>query len=232
MEVFSKVYGQKILSFEDYIYHNSIKIDKLWEKHNCDMIASCIVPGTDFLDIGANIGLISLAVKNSVTDGGKIHCFECDNKAFNMLCYNTHEHKNILLYNFGLYDKHSVGHMTVNTSNFGCNHFHSTMQETFDYKHNENAPVVQQNTIYFSLIPLDFVKDLFTNRVSVIKIDVEGLEYNVLKGAREVILKHKPVIFIEIFKVNYEKVLELLCEYGYNKGQKLEGIEDYVFYAT
>jgi hypothetical protein len=55
------------------------------------------------------------------------------------------------------------------------------------------------------------------------KIDVEGFEYFVLLGARNLILKYKPIIFIEIWDVNREKIFNLMSnEYGY----QLEWIEE------
>jgi hypothetical protein len=102
------------------------------------------------------------------------------------------------------------------------------MDETFEYKHNEGVQLKRNNKTFFSLVPLDFLKDTFTNRITVMKIDVEGLEYHVIKGAKEVILEHKPVIFVEIFEQNYQKVCDLLSEYGYDEGQYLVN-EDYVF---
>ena len=78
------------------------------------------------------------------------------------------------------------------------------------------------------MLPLDFLKDTFTNKISVIKVDIEGLEYHFLIGAKEVILQHRPIIIIEIFKQNKLKVDELLTEYGYT-GNYI-GKEDYIYY--
>jgi FkbM family methyltransferase len=226
MQVYSKVYGQVIATFDDYIFKNSIEMDKQWEEHNCSVISSHMKPGTDFIDIGANIGLVTLGVKN-VT--GNIHCFECNTETFNFLKHNTSTRDNVILYNFGLSDKHTLGTMAVNEYNQGCNHFDSTLDETFEYEHTKNNKNLKKNNkLFFSLVPLDFMKDTFTNKISVIKIDVEGMEYHVLKGAKEIILKHKPALLVEIFAVNKKKVHDLLQEYGYTRVEYL-GNEDYLF---
>jgi FkbM family methyltransferase len=223
MEVFSSVYNQVLATHCDYIYEHSIKIDALWEQKLCDLIVQHVEPGTDFLDIGANIGLVTLGVRKSVT--GTIHCFECDNQTFNFLRYNTRLYDNIKLYNFGLSDKHNVGSMSTNSYNQGCNLFSSTLDETFKYAHSTSFSVCDK--VFFSLAPLDFLQDTFTNKISVIKIDVEGFEYHVLKGARNVILQHRPVLLVEIFPVNIDKVFRLLEEYGYS-GHHVQN-EDYIF---
>ena len=46
----------------------------------------------------------------------------------------------------------------------------------------------------------DVVSGLHLNRVDFVKIDVEGLEFEVLKGMDEVISKYQPVVFCEIYK--------------------------------
>jgi FkbM family methyltransferase len=54
--------------------------------------------------------------------------------------------------------------------------------------------------------------------VSLIKIDVEGMEQQVLKGAENTILKHKPHIFAEAAtKDEFEKIYTYLWPLGYRK---------------
>jgi FkbM family methyltransferase len=226
MEVYSNVYQQFLATHNDFIYKHSIAVDRLWEENICKLIIDHLEPGTDFIDIGANIGLVTLGVRKSVT--GTIHCFECDNQTFNFLRYNMREHNNIKLYNFGLSDKHNIGSMAVNSYNFGCNHISSTLDETFEYDHNKtNTNLIKNDKVFFSLVPLDFLRDTFTTPISVIKIDVEGLEYHVLKGAHDILLKHRPVIIIEVFAINRTKVDKLLSSYGY-RGEYI-GNEDYIY---
>ena len=51
------------------------------------------------------------------------------------------------------------------------------------------------------------VIELNLDNISVIKIDVEGFELEVLTGALETIRKNKPVIILEIWPDNKEKYL-------------------------
>jgi FkbM family methyltransferase len=39
---------------------------------------------------------------------------------------------------------------------------------------------------------------------SVIKIDVEGHEFDVIKGAESIIATHKPALYIRVFSANKE----------------------------
>ena len=51
---------------------------------------------------------------------------------------------------------------------------------------------------------------------SLIKIDVEGWEEQVLRGGMDTILKYKPRMYIEIWPKQYEKISDILWrEMGY-----------------
>ena len=62
------------------------------------------------------------------------------------------------------------------------------------------------------LYPLCLTK---TDRVNLIKIDVEGHEFDVLEGARLLIEKNKPIILIEVFKKNKNKLMNWCFENNY-----------------
>ncbi len=129
---FSNIYNQNIMSFKDYIYDNSIKMDVLWEDYICNFIYNNIDENMDFLDIGANIGLISISVNNKCKLNKKninIHCFECDIENFLCLKYNTFNHNNIYIYNIGLADKFKFCNMYTNFYNRGCNSIIKSMDE-------------------------------------------------------------------------------------------------------
>ncbi len=77
---------------------------------------------------------------------------------------------------------------------------------------------IEVNTINLD----DYYESQNIKKVSLIKIDIEGAEFNALKGARRLILKDKPIIAIEYNRPtalransSVEEVHELLLSYGY-----------------
>lgn len=213
---FSDVYGQEIVGYDDFIFKNVKIQNTLWEEDICNIIVDNLKNNTEFIDIGANIGLISLAVNKIANEKGKtisnIHCFECDINTFTMLNHNVFNINNIVkLYPFALADRSQLCLMSTNHYNKGCNFIYSTCH--FESTCNYNYPFIPLSNDYDKIkyipsIPLDDIRYQFSN-IGVIKIDVEGFEYFVLLGAKETILKHKPVIIIEIWDFNKDKIVDL-----------------------
>ena len=75
-------------------------------------------------------------------------------------------------------------------------------------------------------IPLDSIQ--FSEKIDLIKIDVEGHEIETLEGARETIYKHKPVIVIESFNKK-EEVDNFLIPMGYELVDTIRKGEDYIY---
>jgi FkbM family methyltransferase len=53
-------------------------------------------------------------------------------------------------------------------------------------------------------------------KIKLIKIDVEGHEFNVLKGAKKIIELHRPIIIIEVFKNKKKQLEEYVTNNNYN----------------
>lgn len=236
MIVYSAVYKQNIQTEIDYIFQNSILQNLIWEKNICDSICIHYVENTDIIDVGANIGLISIGAQRVAEESGilfkNIHCFECNHNNFEKLAFNTAIHDNIHLYNFGLADSQKIGSMAFNQYNNGCSFINKTIDkcESKEYIHDiSNIKTLdKQERIFISLIPLDSIIELFQTRVSIIKIDIEGFEYFFLLGAKLFLEKHRPKLIIEIMPEHYEKINGLLLSYEYCIYEQL-GNENYIY---
>lgn len=79
-----------------------------------------------------------------------------------------------------------------------------------------------------SLVTLDSVFRM--RRVSMLKIDVEGHELGVLEGAKNVLIRDKPLIFVELLtEENFLTVNSYLNQFGY-QGKDL-GVRNFLFYV-
>ena len=244
--LFSPIFNQQIKGKVDYIYSNSVITNELFDIEVCKTIIEYATPDSDIIDIGANLGLVTLGIKrllelNNAENNyiNRFHCFECNDDTFSYLKYNTSAHNDIILYNFGLSDAPQIANMEINSYNYGCN----MIKEIYDNSNNGveileydfqkiNKHTITEKKMFISLMPLDLFYNVFEKKISVRKIDVEGMEYKVLLGAKKLIEKHKPTIVVEIFDENIVKINKLMKSYNYiNKGliPKKYISQDYLF---
>jgi FkbM family methyltransferase len=134
-----------------------------------------------FIDIGANIGGWSFIVAQK---GFEVHSFEPSPKAFSVLNERTKKFPTVHAFPYAIGDQDTIGRMgTSALSNSG------TMDEE------NNLP--GGGTINVSVHKLD---SLNLKNVGVIKIDTEGYETPILRGAKETIAKFKPRLVIEVHR--------------------------------
>lgn len=179
-----------------------------WERVVCNTLAQQYVPGTDVIDVGANLGLNSIGMhrRNSVT--GTIHMFEPQHDVFTALRYNA-RHIPAMLYNMSVADSVRMLSFEQVYGNIGG----TPLQGLGGAISSPFALPVSARSTHVLAVPLDAFS--FPNRVSVIKIDVEGAELSVLMGAQQLVAKHRPAIVIEVWQQNRESVFGQLRKMGY-----------------
>lgn len=189
----------------DDLIQRMISCGHFFEEHELVLISKYIPRNAVILDIGANIGNHSLYFA-SKCHSARIYSFEPVPETFDILKKNVelnHMTDVIKPINIGLSDTITTGKITRFASN------------------NIGATVVQKSKDgSITLNKLDNI-DIPEGRVDFAKIDVEGHEQLVLKGAVETLKKYKPVIFIEIWTENFEKVDLFLRNLGYEMKERL-----------
>lgn len=187
-----------------------------WEKELGSQFIKNIQEGSTFLDIGANIGYHSLFVAALLKGTGKVYSFE----PLSHLCKQLHESielnnfQNIEICNFGLAEKDGEHILHIRDENTGGSSL-LDLPEMEKFKVKETEKVILKNL------------DAFlggASKVDVIKIDVEGYEYEALKGAEGVLKNSHPVIFMEFSPVFYiqensekpQKLISFLKDLGYS----------------
>lgn len=131
--------------------------------------------GDTVIDVGAYIGDHTIAYARAVAHTGTVHAFEPNYRAFQCLEYNMKKHPQVKIYQCGIGDKH--GTMGVVSENL--NHGMAYMSG------DGNIPIIT-------------IDSMNLKKCNFIKIDVEGMELAVLKGAEKTIDRCKPKLLIEI----------------------------------
>ena len=162
------------------------------------------------IDIGANIGLWS---KDLSKYFDKLVCFEPNSFCQNFLKKNINMHKS-KIYTCALGEKDETKDLFVHSSNSGAS---SLINRTkLGYKE-DNSPIFGEfpkdtpkiNTLIKKLDSFEF------ENINFIKIDVQGFEFNVLKGAYHTLKNNKPVLCIEEDNPENSLTLPFLRELNY-----------------
>ena len=157
-----------------------------------------------FIDVGANIGKYTIKIGNSLKMNGRVISFEPENDNFEMLKKNTklNNLKNTTLINKALSDKKGKLKLYLAKGNLG----HHSLVEKVGEKYEE----VEVDTLD------NILKELKISKVDLIKIDVEGAENLVLKGALETLKNSHPKIVFEAWDKNHlDKIKEVLEPLNY-----------------
>ena len=192
----------------------SINMDGRYENENLILLEKFInekIPNSDeeiALDIGANIGNHSIFFSKYFK---KVFAFEPNPKTYDLLLINSKliSQKKIVPYNFGLSNNNGNLSLKSNPSNIGASRIISLPTNQ-----------LKNNITNIKVKIADEIKSIQTEKISFIKIDVEGHEINALKGAENIIKSNKPIIVFEQqakeIKNQSSEVIEYLTTLNYN----------------
>lgn len=145
--------------------------------------------GQTAIDVGANLGLFTLLMAHRVGREGRVHAFEPNPQIFSRLTAhvlkNTFE-KTVTLHRTAVSDRN--GALTLFT--YPRHHGLSCIVPRPDLPHEATE---------VNAVTLDALFEAGEIRTpSFVKIDVEGAELLVLKGARQLVERCRPVIIVEV----------------------------------
>ena len=142
------------------------------------------------LDVGANIGLTAL-VLSQICPRGQIAAIEPLPRSFKYLKRNVSEAGaiNLKIFNFALGSSEGSVLMQGHPSNFACSFIADNYRIPGSDHFSQEVPVRRLDEA-FSELSLD--------RLDFMKVDVEGFELEVFRGAREILNTYKPIVFLEM----------------------------------
>ncbi len=173
-----------------------LRMGRPWEPHVLRELARYLAPGDTALDVGAHIGSVTVPMARMVGPEGTVYAFEPQRKIYRELVYNLelNEIANAIPLRFAL------------SSRAGIVEMDAVVERDGRVSVGEGGDAVEARTI-----------DSFGfSDVALMKIDVEGHEADVLRGAERTIDASHPVIVIEIWEENRVSVMPILEDYGYS----------------
>ncbi|MGB5823286.1 MAG: FkbM family methyltransferase [Proteocatella sp.] len=167
------------------------------------------------VDIGANIGNHTVYFAK-ICKAKQVYSFEPQKNIFDILQKNLEINNisnKVKLYNMGVGKEHFYASIDVlDTNNYGMSKINKM-----------NKGSVEINSLDSLLL-----KEV--DSVDMIKIDVEGMELDVLNGAKEILKKYKPIIYIEAgTNREFDGIVNHLKQYQYNPIYRFNATPTYLF---
>lgn len=223
-KVFTFYYENEVIrmyipkSNDDAVQTPILQFGTFFEIQNLEKIRKYINCGSFVLDAGANIGNHTVYF-SKICGAKKVYAYEPLKPVYDMLC------KNVELNNINNVECHNIA-LGERSGRASIEEFHSSNLGGTSFKEDTNGKFVLTSLDEQSFENLDFCK-----------IDVEGHQLKLLKGAEKTLAKFKPALWIEMLstenfgKNDLEELIKpkkLLEEYGYVLKEQLTNI-DYIY---
>ncbi len=169
--------------------------------------------GVVAVDCGANIGVHTIEWARLMHDWGRVLSFEAQEKVFYALAGNV-AINNCL----NVVARHSaVGSVCGMIEVPEPNYLIPSSYGSLELKQGPTNEYIGQEIDYAKTqqVPIVTIDSLNLDRLDFLKIDVEGMEEDVLAGAAKSIERHKPIMLIEIIKSDRQGIGTFLDAIGY-----------------
>ena len=171
----------------------SIWLAGVYEVVTTNFLKEVIREGDVFLDVGANCGSLTLVAANLIGKG-KVYAFEPGPKVRERLQGNIN------------LNPHLKEVITIISKGLGLNKEQVFYNEDLNYL--GNGSLYENRGIPVEILALDeWVVGEKLEKIDLIKIDVEGMEYDVFVGGKAVLETYQPIIYFETLPIFYETTL-------------------------
>jgi FkbM family methyltransferase len=179
-----------------------------WEPKVVRIVTDTVKLGMTAIDVGAHIGYYSLLFAKCVGPSGRVFSFEPLPGNFALLQKNIwiNNLQNVQLRNEAIFSR--TQEITINTPDEQPNPGGGSIYGA-----------VGHTQYCVKAVTLDDFCEGLALRPDILKMDIEGAEYEALLGARRIISQHRPKLLIELHHFDGDvgalPVPKLLMEWGY-----------------
>lgn len=204
--------GWKLFSYkDDYVTRLIAREGDMWQSNLAKMLVLLLDKGDVYVDAGSHIGSTCLDPSRVVGENGKVFAFEVNKELYQDCLLKTlsaNKCSNVTSYNLAL----------------GCETQKVGYGEPFMAEAGPNygmVQVVKESDELDTLVDCVRLDDMGIDRVKLMKLDVQGMEMDILKGSEKLISQHKPYLIVELenFLEDYgsspEELIVLLSDWGY-----------------
>ena len=199
------------------------QVAEAYEPAVFDYLKRAIRPGAVVLDVGANVGVFTILLARWAGPVGHVYAFEPDPETLHPL----QEH---LALN-GVRDRVTTLPIAV-SDRTGLAILYTEPHSTENTLCDQHPRLRAAQAVEVPLTTIDTFCAEQTVTPTLIKVDIEGFEVHALRGARETMLRHRPIVVVEVHPMNWpaigvngEEIVSLAAERGYRL-LSLEGQTD------
>jgi len=199
-------FGLFLVLINDQFVSRSILFAGEYSSDELQLLVACCRPNFSVIEVGSHIGTLSIPLANHLKSiGGKLYTYEPQRNLYNVLCANLalNAIDNVVAKCVALSDERYVKACAMpvysEIGNFGGVELKASQVQCSE----GDATPVQFST-------LDDEHSSEHQKIGLIKIDVEGMELEVLKGAQKIIERDRPILYVENDR---EENSELLLKY-------------------
>ena len=199
-----------------------ILLSKGFEPETALAIKRNVNMNKDAINIGANIGIFTVLLANLINNDRKVLAVEPTPLAFNYLTKNVNRNKldnKVVFYNGLCVEK--TGKYTLNVIR-GMEEFSSIGESSFQSIFDKPIEQIEVDGDTIDNLVLHNIFEPLLNPGTIV-IDVEGAEMRVLRGAKSILGRFKPIIILEVHGDLLEKqnssskeVINYLLHEGYS----------------
>lgn len=168
-----------------------------------DFFRGIVRPDMWVVEVGANIGAHTVELSRLVGRHGRVYAFEPQRLVFQNLCANLalNQCQNIYAYQMAAGEKNGI--LVV-------------PPVSYESRNNFGGISLLDRNALGETVPLLTVDSLGLSRCDFLKVDVEGMECNVLQGARATIEKYRPALYLENDRKEHSpELIALVKSLGY-----------------
>lgn len=179
-----------------------------------------LAPDAVVLDVGANIGAMTLQFAKQVPHG-KVYSFEPIDYAFIKLQRNVTLNPE-LVQRISM-ERKFVSNVSSAETDITAYASWKVNGKRYENRHPIHGGIPQKASEVLSITLDEFCSARNLERIDLIKIDTDGHEFDVLKGAQEIMVKYHPQIIFELGLytmeergITFDDFCELLLPIGYS----------------
>lgn len=203
-------HGLMLFNPKDAYVGRSLDLYGEFSEGEIELFRQVVRAGDVVVEVGANLGALTVPLANLVTPTGRVFAFEPQRIVFQELCANAalNSLTNVVARNEAVGAAPGVLAVPMLDYTHAANYGGLPLGPDAGWAGKENVPLEE--------VPVVTIDSLKLLRCRLLKIDVEGMEADVLAGAKDTVARCRPLLYVENDRAEKaEKLVEAMRGLGY-----------------